>query len=211
MQSTVKIFNDASEKYDQWYDTHHRVYQSEVLAIERLLPRRASALEIGVGTGRFASAFNIVTGLDPSINMLKIAKKRKIQVIQGVAEALPFSSESFSLVLMVTTICFLNDIKKSLNEIHRILKPGGQLVIGFIDKLSTLGKKYQQERESSFFFKQAAFYSPEELTDLLLQTSFDDLSFIQTLFKPLEQISQIETSKNGYGRGSFVVVRAIKY
>ena len=113
MQSSVKIFNGAAEKYDQWYETHHWVYQSEILALERLLPRRVNALEIGVGTGRFASAFNIRVGLDTCKNMLTIAKKRKIQVIQGIAEALPFSSESFSLVLMVTTICFLNDIKKS--------------------------------------------------------------------------------------------------
>lgn len=211
MQEHIKIFNQNAEKYDQWYDTHHWVFQSEVLAIERLLPRRIKAIEIGVGTGRFASSFNIGVGLDPCENMLKMAKNRKIQVIRGLAEVLPFLAESFNLVLMVTTVCFLADINKSFHEIRRILTPGGQLVIGFIDKLSPLGKQYQQKKATSLFFKQASFYSPEELTELLRDASFDDLFFVQTLFKPLEQINQIEASKNGYGKGSFVVVRAIKY
>jgi ubiquinone/menaquinone biosynthesis C-methylase UbiE len=211
MKSSVNIFNDSAEAYDRWYDTHHWIYQSEILAIERLLPRRVNAIEIGVGTGRFASAFGIRMGIDPSLNMLKLAHKRKIQCIQGVAESLPFFKESFNLVLLVTTICFISNIKKGINEIYRILNPGGQLVIGFIDKLSPLGKKYQLDKECSRYFKEAMFYSPEELAELLLQKSFDDLLFVQTLFKPLDQIKQIEASKNGYGKGSFVVVRAIKY
>jgi len=210
-QESINIFDNHVDKYDQWFDTHHWVFQSEVLALERLLPRRANAIEVGVGTGRFASSFNIRIGIDPSENMLKLAKERNIGVVQGVAEALPFLNESFNLVLMVTTICFLEDIKKSFREIHRILIPGGQLVIGFIDKLSPLGKKYLQEKDTSKFFKQATFYSPEELTALLRKASFDDFFFVQTLFQPLDQINQIEPGKNGYGKGSFVVVRAIKY
>ena len=207
----IDPFNDAAEKYDQWYDRYHWVYQSELFAIERLLPRRVNAVEIGVGSGRFAAPFGIHIGVDPSENMLKLAKLRDIKVIQGVAEELPFFDESFNLVLMVTLICFLDDIKKSFHEVYRILRPGEQLVIGFIDKLSPLGRKYEREKEESSFFQHAHFYSPEELTELLIEASFDDIFFVQTLFHPIDEIKNVEPVKNGYGKGSFVVLRSVKY
>jgi len=206
-----QVFNRNATKYDQWYDKYHWVYQSELFAIERLLPRRANAVEIGVGTGRFAEPFSIQTGVDPSENMLKLAESRNINVVQGVAEELPFYNESFNLVLMVSTICFLKDIVRSFKEIYRVLRYRGEFVIGFIDKLSQLGRQYEREKETSMFLKDANFYTPEELTELLISTSFNDLLFVQTLFRPLDEITKMEPVKNGYGKGSFVVVRSVKF
>jgi len=204
-------FNQFPQKYDQWYERYHWVYQSEIFALERLLPRRVNAIEIGVGSGRFASSFGIRYGIDPSENLLKLAMQRNINPIQAKAEDLPLCSESFNLVLMVSTICFLDDINQSLKEVCRILKPFGELVIGFIDKFSPLGAVYEQNRGESVFYRQANFYSSEELERLLLEAGFDDIFFVQTLFKPLRQINEIEVTKNGYGKGSFVVVRGVKY
>ncbi len=206
-----QIFDRNANTYDQWYDKYHWVYQSELFAIERLLPRRTNAVEIGVGTGRFAGPFNIQTGLDPSENMLKLAELRNINVVQGVAEELPFYNESFNLVLMVSTICFLKDIARAFKEVYRVLRYRGEFVIGFIDKLSQLGRQYEREKETSMFLKDANFYTPEELTELLIDTSFDDLLFVQTLFRPLDEINEVEPVKKGYGKGSFVVVRSVKF
>lgn len=206
----VNPFNNAVEKYDQWFERYHWVYQSELFAIERLLPRRANAVEIGVGSGRFASPFSIHTGLDSSENMLKLAKQRDIEVVLGTAEDMPFYDESFNLALMVTTLCFLDDVKKSLKESHRILKSGGQLVIGFIDRMSPLARKYKQEKAESSFYTHARFYSPEELCEILKEIAFDDFFFVQTLFQPIDEIKNVEPVKNGYGRGSFIVLRCVK-
>lgn len=208
--SSIDIFNSNVEEFDLWYERYHWVYQSELFAIERLLPRRVNAVEIGVGSGRFSKPFGIRIGLDPCENMLKLAKKRNIEGVSGKAEELPFCNESFKLILMVTTISFLNNIYKSFKEAYRVLKPGGQLVIGFIDRLSPLGRMYEQKKEESMFFKQANFCSPEELTELLYRAHFDDIFFVQTLFRPLDKIDDIEPVKNGYGRGSFVVLRSVK-
>lgn len=205
-----QVFDHNANKYDHWYDRYHWVYQSELFAIERLLPRRTSGVEIGVGTGRFAGPFSIRTGVDPSENMLKLAESRNINVVQGVAEELPFCNESFNLVLMVFTICFLNDIVRGFKEIYRVLRPGGEFVIGFVDKLSLLGRQYGREKETSVFLKDASFYTPEKLTELLIATSFNDLFFVQTLFRKLNEIKEMEPVKNGYGKGSFVVVRSVK-
>lgn len=211
MTDRAEIFNQQAERYDRWYDENHWVFQSEVLAIERLLPRWIKAVEIGVGTGRIAGSFNIRLGLDPAPSMLKLARNRNIRVIQGVAESLPFQDRSFDLVLMATTICFLNDVRKSLREAYRILSEGGHLVIGFIDKLSPLGEKYEQHKNKSVFYRQATFFTPEELNELLQESEFEDIFYVQTLFNPPEEIQQIEPVKYGYGRGSFLVVRAIRY
>jgi len=52
---------------------------------------------------------------------------------------------------MVTTVCFLSDIPKAFSEVHRILKPEGETIIGIIDKNSVLGKKYEMEKSESKF------------------------------------------------------------
>ena len=47
------------------------------------------------------------------------------------AESLPFADSQFDFVLMFTTICFLDDIETAFNEVYRVLKSGGSLIIGF--------------------------------------------------------------------------------
>ena len=84
------------------------------------MPRSENGVEIGVGSGRFAAPLNIKIGVDPSKEMGKIAKKRGINIITGVAESLPLYDSQFDFVMMVTTICFLDDIEKAFNEAYRI-------------------------------------------------------------------------------------------
>jgi len=75
----------------------------------------------------------IKLGIEASSQMRKIANKRGVEVIDGVAEELPFIDEQFDFALMVTTICFLDDIETAFKEAYRILKPDGKFIIGFID------------------------------------------------------------------------------
>ena len=72
-----------------------------------------------------------------------------IDVRAGVAEDLPFGDGAFDFVLMVTTICFLDDVPKAFREARRVIRPGGSIVIGFIDRESTLGKEYERGRSGS--------------------------------------------------------------
>lgn len=203
-------FENHSQKYDEWFDKNRFIYESELQAVKELLPKSGNGIEVGVGSGRFAAPLGIKLGLDPSRNMGRIAKKRGIKLIEGVAESLPFPDSHFDFILMVTTICFLDDVEKALNEANRVLKPGGFLIIGFIDAESSLGKFYEEIRSESEFYKYARFHSVEEVISLMKNANFQDFCFRQTLFQPSDKIKAIESVKKGYGEGSFIVVRGTK-
>ncbi len=206
----IDVFEKHAHRYEEWFEKNKYAYQSELKAIKRLLPQTGIGIEIGVGTGRFAKPLGIKVGVEPSSQMIKIAKKRGIKVIKGVAENLPVADSSFDFVLMVTTICFLEDIEAALKETYRILKPNGFLVIGFVDRDSPLGKLYQQRKEKSVFYKEATFYSVKEVVSYLKGAGFNNFAFAQTLFHIPSKLQSIDTVKEGYGEGSFVVIRASK-
>ena len=204
----LKPFEKYTAEYEDWFRKYHFVYISELKAVRSLLPVTRKGVEIGVGTGRFASRLGISLGLDPSINMLKLARRNGIRVISAIAEKLPLYNEQFDFALMVTTICFLNNIESAFVEVRRILRRRGHFIIGFVDRDSSLGKLYEQNKESSAFYGVATFYSVAEIISHLRQIGFVHFNFRQTIFQSLNDIREIEPVERGFGRGSFVVIRA---
>ena len=194
--------------YDYWFYWHEISFQSELLALKQAIPVKKSGIEIGVGTGRFAEYFDIEHGVEPSENMAQVAEQRGIKVIRAVAEDLPIESASFDFALLVTTVCFLNDIPRAFSEIHRILKPQGEIILAIIDKNSDLGKKYETRKANNIFYKDAHFHSTEEITELVTQAGFGKHEYWQTLFSNNDD--KIEQPKAGFGEGGFVVIKAQK-
>jgi len=203
-------FEEYTGKYEDWFEENKYAYQSEVNAVKEILPGFKNAVEVGVGSGRFALPLDIKLGIEPSARMRKIAQSRGIDVIDAVAEDLPFEDISFDLVLMVTTLCFLDDAKKAFSEVYRILKPDGYFINGFVDKNSKVGRIYQKHKHKSIFYSIASFYSTEEVIDLLKEAGFKNFEFRQTIFNTLDNIDDVEPVKEGYGEGSFIAVRAQK-
>lgn len=203
-------FEHYVREYEQWFVDHHWVYQAEIQAVRALLPPTGSGVEIGVGSGRFAEPLGIAVGVEPSRQMAVLAKQRGIQLIHGVAESLPFADASFDFVLMVTTICFVADIDQALREAHRILAPNGHCLLGLVDRNSLLGQQYLQKQGESLFYRDAVFYSVDEVIAHLQQAGFHDFSCRQTIFSGLSEISEHEPVLEGFGQGSFVVVRGRK-
>lgn len=208
MIDTSAAFDNNSLEYDQWFEKHSHVYQSELLAVGQAVPKSGKGIEIGTGTGRFSEPFGIKYGVEPSEKMARVAETRGITVFRAMAENLPLANESYDFVVMVTAVCFFSDIPKAFSEVFRILKPGGAIIIGLIDKNSALGKKYEKEKSSNKFYRDAHFHSTEELTVLLNDAGFKEFDFWQTLLKVQEDT--VEETLHGYGTGSFVVIRATK-
>ena len=203
-------FETYVHRYEAWFRKYPFVYTAELKAVRALVPKGGYGIEVGVGTGRFAARLGIHLGVEPSVQMGKIALQLGIHVAGGVAEALPLDSERFDFVLMVTTVCFLDDIVQAFSECYRVLKKKGFLIVGFVDRTSPLGQIYLTHQNENVFYKDASFYSVDEIIEAMKQTGFRDFDFRQTIFGNLSEVTSDEPVKAGYGEGSFVVVRARK-
>ncbi|MHA1669799.1 MAG: class I SAM-dependent methyltransferase [Promethearchaeota archaeon] len=206
----IEPFEKYTSRYEQWFIDNIHVYKSELLAIKGLLPKEKNGIEIGVGSGKFAAPLGIKVGIEPSNKMRQLSLKRGIEVINAIGEFLPIRKAWFDLVLMVTTICFLDDIKKAFEGVYNILKPKGSFIIGFIDRNTPIGIKYQLRKKENVFYNVANFYSVAEVVSFLKIANFTKFEFSQTIFRPLFEIKDIEPINPNYGKGSFVVIKAEK-
>lgn len=205
---TTAPFDEYTGRYEGWFEAHEHAYASEVAALDRLRPAGGDGVEIGVGTGRFGEPLGIQTGVDPSRDMLEYAATRGISPILGVAEHLPFGADTFDVALIVTTICFVDDVDRALAEARRVLRPGGRLVIGYIDADSPIGEFYREHQDENPFYRDATFVTTDDLVDRLDAAGFHDFEFAQTLFSDPTDLTEPDRVTDGYGDGSFVGISA---
>jgi len=203
-----EAFEAHAQRYEAWFERHDAAYMSELLALRPFVPLTGRGLEIGVGSGRFAAPLGVQVGIDPSRAMLARARARGVEVFAGIAEHLPFADDSFDHALVVTTLCFVDSPEAMLAQARRVLRPGGVLVMGFIDRDSALGRRYESHREASVFYRDATFHSASEVERLVIDAGFSILSWAQTLSRPLEETEHIEPARPGRGQCAFVVVHA---
>ena len=206
----TKPFDEHLNEYEEWFIQNSFVYSSELKAIKDISVVPENAVEVGIGSGLFAEPLGIKTGIEPSEAMREKAKERGINVIDGVAEYLPWKDNSIDYVLMVTTICFVDDVRKSLSEVHRVLQKSGSFIIAFVDKNSPMGQLYQKNMKKSLFYKDATFFSTEELYEYLKEAGFSIKNTKQTVFGLLNEVVKVQEPREGYGEGSFVVIKAVK-
>lgn len=205
-------FDSRIATYEEWFKHYPYVFQSEVEAIRKLWPAddQLMSLEIGSATGRFAKELNITEGLEPSRNMAAVAEARGVKTWCGVAESLPYRDGQFDVVLINFCISYLEKPEQSIKEVFRVLKDDGCLIVGFVDKDSSIGHEYEKRKPFSLFYRQATFYGVAEIAGMITKAGFTDLVFHQTLFAPINKITTVEESIPGYGKGSYVFIKAIK-
>lgn len=206
----IRPFQENFEQYEAWFTENHWVYEAELRAVKSLMPERGHGVEIGVGTGRFAEPLGIKLGVEPASRMREIAQQRGIQVLDGVAEDLPLGDSELDFVLMVTTVCFVDDLDKSFREAYRVLSEGGYLIVGLVDRNSPVGQTYLKYQDKNVFYKDATFFSVDEVVEVMGQSGFGDFAFRQTIFQGLSDTGEGEPIKPGYGKASFVVIRGRK-
>jgi ubiquinone/menaquinone biosynthesis C-methylase UbiE len=204
------VFDKNAIEYDSWFDSHQIEYAQELDAIRKFLPTGGKGVEIGAGTGRFAQPLGVSLGIEPSEAMREIASGRGVNSIDGIAESLPIGDESYDYALLVTTVCFLDSPEVAFREVFRILKKDGHIIVGLIDKNSILGMKYDKRKSESKFYKEASFYSVEEIRKELERAGFAGFDYLQVILPEDANENLMPEIKRGYGEGSFVVLRAQK-
>ncbi len=103
-------------------------------------------LDVGFGGGNTLPSLiaqaEFVAGIDRSQIMIRQAKARYADAIaagraefrHGTVEALPFEAASFDKIITVNTIYFWRSLEAGFAEAHRVLRPGGCAVVGFLPK-----------------------------------------------------------------------------
>lgn len=89
-------------------------------------------LDIGSGAGNMAhhlAHYGQVIGLDPNPRPLAVAGLRGLVALQGSGDLLPFADHEFDLVALLDTIEHIPDEFGVLEEVWRVLKPGGKVLI----------------------------------------------------------------------------------
>ena len=169
-------FHDAVA-YDKWFQKPHNRFVSDLetrLMIDMLEPACGdSIIDIGCGTGAsllpFVEKGLQVTGLDPSPYMLDIAARNlgnRADLHRGVAEDLPFDDNSFNYACLVTTLEFMEDPKKALEEACRVAKD--RIFLGVLNKYAI---KAIERRVMGIFIKsvynRATFFSIWKLKQIV--------------------------------------------
>lgn len=148
-----------------------------VKSVQKAKP--ATILDIATGTGDLAIAMAKATdakisGFDLSAGMLEVGRKKvseqnlanRIEMIQGDAENMPFADNSFDVITVAFGVRNFENLSKGLDEIYRVLKPGGKFII------------LEFSQPESFPMKQLySFYSKNILPRIGKQISKDQSAY----------------------------------
>lgn len=139
---------DRTQRWQRYWDKSAPKYDRQMGFFDRVLfgdsrqwacsQARGAVLEVAVGTGLNLGMYPRdvqLTGIDLSAEMLAIARDRaaelgrQVQLRQGDAHALPFDDDSFDTVVCTFGLCAIPDIDAALNEMTRVLRPRGTLIL----------------------------------------------------------------------------------
>lgn len=209
------MFDSLAENYDLWYEKPfgRSAFQLELKCLRDVLGDFERGLEVGVGTGRFASALGVKFGVDPSLGMLRMARDRGVICVQGVGESLPFKEGSFDLVLIVVTICFVEDPVGVITECGRVLGREGRLVLGLVPGESPWAEFYRRKASRGHpVYRHARFYTFREIRSMLSEAGFELERVRSTLFEEpqdTEPVKNREVREGFFPEAGFTCLRAV--
>jgi SAM-dependent methyltransferase len=144
--------------------------------------------------------------------MVKIARRRGINTFWSRGEQQVFEEASFGTIFLITTLCFLESPLDVLKEAHRILTPGGKIVLGLVLKDSPWGKYYEQKKlEGHPIYKHATFSRCSDVARFTIKAGFTGERIISTLLQKPGEVRYLEEPKEGYyTEAGFVIIVASK-
>ena len=161
--------------YDGWFDQPWGRYAFTVEraalldAVGPLVGRRV--LDVGCGTGRFTRAFEQagaeVTGLDADAGMLDLAHERvEGDLVAGDAHRLPVEANAVDVAVAITLLEFVDEPRAVVDELVRVTRPGGRVVLAALNRASPWGVAHVRELRGPAW-SAARLLSPRQLRGLL--------------------------------------------
>lgn len=140
----IEDHSEASlAKFDAWYLDFYPYLEQHIPGAE---VKGKDVLEIGLGYGTISSIFMRngarYTGLDIAAGPVEMSHNRanilqvEANAVQGSAKEIPFPDDSFDFVVSIGCLHHTGDLPKALNEVHRVLRPGGSAHIMVYNALS---------------------------------------------------------------------------
>lgn len=134
------------DEFSTWYERrrHHGYHafidRMEVQAVLKHITPESRVLEAGCGTGLILRALaphvREAVGVDLSSGMLRAAHERGLQVVQASVTHVPFADATFDVVCSFKVLAHVEPIVPALEELCRVLRPGGHLVLEFYNRRS---------------------------------------------------------------------------
>jgi SAM-dependent methyltransferase len=185
--------------YGAWYRSElgRIVWHHERHVLDRLLGPVAGAriLDAGCGMGRFAAelaeAGAEVAGIDGSEAMLRSARAHahecgiNLRLTAADLSALPFPDGSFDRVVAITVLCFARDPEAAVQELARVTRPGGRVVLAELGRWSTWAlSRWWGARRKGGLWSETRFWSQGELASLLRGAGLRPLAAESAVFYP---------------------------
>lgn len=151
MSAIQRFFDKWSSRYENDVAGYGYTAPSYVVGeLQKHLKKDGRMLDIGAGTGqcshlaREAGYSGTIIGVDISHEMLKLCKQRgvvdEVYKTDITKERLPFDTGSFDTIMMVGVFEFIKDVKHVLDEIARVLKPGGYVSLTYENVIAAQSK-----------------------------------------------------------------------
>lgn len=238
MEKNTKMFDGYADKYDQWFLTNNRVFESELKLLHACLNplKKDKILSVGCGSGLFESAlkreYDIIVeyGLEPSTDMSKIAEKRGVKVEIGDAETTLLKAEEYDVIYLNGCSTYIADLSSAYRNCYNALKKGGSLILLDVPVESAYGilysfAKYVEGYDEKLFsritpalpypielVKSGIFHSPiEKLSIVKDELKMKNIRFMQTLVAhPIYTNDSVEEPIEGYDKGGYVALIAEK-
>lgn len=228
-------FDKYAGEYDSWFFDNVNLLKSEVNLVAHFLENPGEVFSVGCGSGLFESIlkkdFNIdiKNGIEPSVGMAGIARKRGLSVEVVTAEEADFGNEKYDTVLFNGTPSYITDLEQVVSKAYNSLKKGGKVVMIDVPKESSYATMYNLAKALDTwdhpllkgvhprdpypieFVKVANWRTTEEKIGYLEKAGFKDFAFAQTLTKhPKYSNNEVEKPVEGYDCGDYVAICAYK-
>lgn len=227
-------FDGYAKKYDEWFMKNENLFMSELKLFKKALGdiENKRILSVGCGSGLFESYIDSrhIEGIEPSIDMGEIAKKRGVNVIKyGLIEDVDLPDEHYDIIYFNGSSSYMEDLLPIYKKCRQALKKNGKLIFLDVPKESAFGFMYLLGKSLNTYdhdylngvmpalpyplalASSGVWHSTEEKINVLKSINFNDFQYLETLIRnPLYTNEEVEDVQEGYKSGGYVAIIAKK-